>query len=69
MDVLFPLTLLSYVLATIMYVVWFVKQQKESHLAARWILTAAGILHTMTLVARYFEVGHTPITNMHEAVS
>jgi len=69
MDVLFPLTVLGYVLATIIYLVWFIKQQKDSRFAARWVLTAAGILHTLSLIARYLEVGHTPITNMHEAVS
>ena len=28
-----------------------------------------GILHTLNIVARYFEAGHTPITSQHETVS
>ena len=69
MNMLFPLTYLGYLLATATYLLWFINQQRTARLAARWLLTAAGVLHTLNLVARYFEAGHTPISNMHEAVS
>ena len=69
MNILFQITFVAYVLATGTYVLWFAKQQKETRMVARWILTTAGILHTLALVARYLEVGHTPISNMHESVS
>ena len=66
---LFPITLFIYVLATIIYIVYFASHEKKIRAAARLVLLGAGVLHTVTLVVRYFEAGHTPITNMHEAVS
>ena len=69
MALLFSLALIAYVLATITYVVFFANQQKKVRSSARIILTCAGVLHTLSILHRYFQVGHTPITNMHEAVS
>ncbi len=69
MTFLFPITLLSYILATTAYLVYFAGQKKEVRTVARGILFAAGIIHTVSIVGRYVEVGHTPITSMHESVS
>ena len=69
MTLLFYLTFFAYILATILYVVYFVNQEKKIRTAARFVLVGAGLLHTANLVARYLAAGHTPISNMHEAVS
>ena len=66
---LFQITFLTYILATIVYLVYFVTQKKTSRTVARWLLLAAGLLHTAVLLVRYFEAGHTPLTSNHEAVS
>jgi cytochrome c-type biogenesis protein CcsB len=66
---LFQITFLGYILATIAYVYYFVTQKSPARQGARFLLLAAGILHTALLVSRYIEAGHTPITNNHEAVS
>jgi len=69
MTLLFPISLLAYGLATTAYLVYFAKQQKEARNVARALLLTAGLFHTCAIVARYIEVGHTPITNMHESIS
>jgi len=69
MEILFPITLFTYVVATVSYLAYFWSQKKEVRTVARSILLTAGLFHTATIVARYFQVGHTPITNMHESVS
>ncbi len=66
---LFQITLFVYILSTAAYMVYFWSQRKEIRTAARYLLIGAGALHTIYLVARYFEAGHTPLTNHHEAVS
>ncbi len=69
MALLFNLTFFVYILATIFYLVYFANQRKAVRKVARAVLVGGGLLHTANLVARYLAVGHTPITNMHEAVS
>ncbi len=69
MTLFFLLTLLTYLLATAAYGMYFYNQKKETRKVARFTLGAAGILHTVALGAAYMEAGHTPITNMHETVS
>ncbi len=69
MALLFHLTLFVYILATVFYVVYFANQKKYIRKLARAVLVGAGLLHTANLVTRYLAAGHTPITNMHEAVS
>jgi len=69
MSLLFHITLLVYLLATILYIVFFSTQRGQIRTAARFTLIAAGILHTVYLGTRYYVSGHTPITNNHEAVS
>jgi cytochrome c-type biogenesis protein CcsB len=66
---LFQITLFAYILATAAYTVYFWSQRKEIRATARGILVAGGVLHTIYLIVRYFEAGHTPLTNHHEAVS
>jgi cytochrome c-type biogenesis protein CcsB len=66
---LFQGTLFVYILATIVYIVYFFTQRKEVRATARFFLLAGGLLHTVYLIIRYIEAGYTPITNHHEAVS
>ena len=65
----FQITLFGYILATSVYAVFFSSQRQEVRRAARAVLVAAGLLHTVYLVVRYIEAGHTPLTNHHETVS
>ncbi len=69
MSQFFLSTLCLYLAATLAYVVYFVGQNKKMRTVGRWVLLIAGSVHTVYLIARYFEAGHTPLTNNHEAVS
>lgn len=66
---LFTLSFIIYLAAIITYAVYFFNQQKRVRSAARCILFGAGIMHTITIVSRYIEAGHTPLTTHHDTVS
>lgn len=66
---LFQISFVVYFLAMSAYVVFFVSQNNSVRLWARRIFTVAAVLHTLNIVARYYEAGHTPITSQHETVS
>lgn len=66
---LFNGTYILYAVAAIIYQVFFFSQNSKVRPVARHFLLAAGILHTITLVARYFAAGHTPLTTHHDTVS
>ncbi|MBC8318773.1 MAG: c-type cytochrome biogenesis protein CcsB [Desulfobulbaceae bacterium] len=66
---LFTLTFIAYCFATVFYFVFFVSQNKQIRKYARIVLLIAGILHTATIIGRYFATGHTPLTTHHDTVS
>ncbi len=66
---LFQISLLTYLIATATYMVFFVSQKKGVRKIARYIFLTGGIFHTLNIIARYVEAGHTPITNQHETIS
>ena len=66
---LFQVTLFAYILSTAGYIVYFWTQRKEIRTTARGILIGSGLLHTLYIIVRYIEAGHTPLTNHHEAIS
>jgi len=66
---LFQISFVVYFLAMSGYVVFFVTQKGNVRLIARKIFLAAALLHTLNILFRYLESGHTPITSQHETVS
>ncbi len=66
---LFQITFAAYFMATAAYIVFFVSQKGRVRIIARTIFLAAAILHTLNILTRYLEAGHTPITSYHETVS
>ncbi len=67
--ILFQISLAAYLLSTGVYSVFFLSEKTRLRRTARKIFFAGAILHTCTIIARYFEAGHTPITSHHETVS
>src|ERR1039457_5168224 len=49
--------------------VYLVKPLKILGRTAHWLIAGGFIIHCAFTVARYFEAGHTPITNLHETLS
>nr|WP_320115175.1 c-type cytochrome biogenesis protein CcsB [uncultured Desulfuromonas sp.] len=66
---LFKLTLVAYAVATALYVFSAVANKKGMDRWGRLTLMGAFALHTVTLIARYVEIGYTPVTNLHESLS
>jgi cytochrome c-type biogenesis protein CcsB len=66
---LFYTTLGLYSIATIAYLVYLVKPQQVLGRIANWLFMSGFLIHCTFTVVRYFEAGHTPITNLHESLS
>lgn len=66
---LFKLTLVAYAVATALYLFSAVANKKGMDRWGRFALMGAFALHTVTLIARYVEIGYTPVTNLHESLS
>lgn len=66
---LFQISFVVYFLAMSAYIVFFVSQKGNVRQVARRIFLGAGVLHTLNIIFRYVEAGHTPITSQHETVS
>ncbi|MCI5142209.1 MAG: c-type cytochrome biogenesis protein CcsB, partial [Candidatus Electrothrix sp. ATG1] len=49
--------------------VFFFKQRIRVRTVARIVFVIAASLHTVNIIFRYIEAGHTPITSIHETVS
>ncbi len=65
----FRLALLVYLVATVGYLVYLLTMKKEAARGAYYVLLVAFFLHTTSILARWIEARHTPITNLHEATS
>src|SRR5208337_3722859 len=49
--------------------VYLVKPREIPGRAGHWLIAGGFLVHCAFTVARYFEAGHTPITNLHESLS
>ncbi|MBM9537205.1 c-type cytochrome biogenesis protein CcsB [Desulfobulbus alkaliphilus] len=66
---LFQGSVTVYLLATAAYLVFFFNKKQEIRRIGYFLFLTAVCLHSLTIVARYFEAGYTPITSHHETVS
>jgi len=66
---LFYLTLAAYLAATFAYLVYLLKPGETAGNAARWSLSGGFVVHIAFTLHRFFDAGHTPITNLHESLS
>ncbi|NCO52424.1 MAG: c-type cytochrome biogenesis protein CcsB [Deltaproteobacteria bacterium] len=67
--VLFKIVMLCYLTASILYLVAVVSRRVKSGILARWVLLGGAIVHLMSLVARFVQLGHTPVTTLNESLS
>lgn len=67
--VLFQISFVVYWLAMVAYLVFGVTQREDIRSAGRKIFFTAAIIHSLNILARFVESGHTPITTVHETVS
>jgi len=66
---LFTCTLAIYAVATVLYLCYLVKPKEILGRSGHWLTSIGFLVHLVFTVNRYLEAGHTPITNLHEALS
>ena len=66
---LFNVTLLLYLVATILLLVEVSSRHLKTAGAARWILWGGFVCHCAALLLRFIEVGHTPVSSLYESLS
>ena len=66
---LFNSTLVIYAIATVLYLSFLVKSSPKLARTAQIVLAVGFLVHLGYTLDRYFEAGHTPITNLHESLS
>jgi len=66
---LFNSTLVIYAIATVLYLSFLVKSSPKLARTAQLVLASGFLVHVGYTLDRYFEAGHTPITNLHESLS
>ena len=65
----FKLAFLFYLLGTLAYLVYIVFLREALSKLATTTVCIGFFTHTLALVIRYAEAGHTPVTNLHESLS
>jgi len=66
---LFQAAFAAYLAATVIYTIFFFSQKIQVRDVARIVFIVAASLHTVNIIFRYIEAGHTPITSIHETIS
>jgi cytochrome c-type biogenesis protein CcsB len=66
---LFNSTLVIYAAATVLYLSFLVKSKPALGRTGHIVLAVGFLVHCGFTLDRYFEAGHTPITNLHESLS
>ena len=66
---LFNVTLLLYLVATILFLVEVSSRHIKTAGIARWILWGGFVSHCAALLFRFIEVGHTPVASLYESLS
>ena len=69
MTLLFNLTMLVYLLATVLYLVAMIGKRPLPGRIARWVLVAGVLLHAGSFAVRHSTAGGTPVTSLHESLS
>jgi cytochrome c-type biogenesis protein CcsB len=66
---LFKLTSLFYLLGTLAYLLYLISPRKGFSKSALVAISVGFLSHTLALIMRYAEAGHTPVTNLYESLS
>ncbi|MDA3904261.1 MAG: c-type cytochrome biogenesis protein CcsB [Desulfuromusa sp.] len=69
MNLLFSVTTLIYLIASILYLVAMVGKNPQAGRVGRWVLLAGVILHATCFAVRHSTAGGTPVTSLHESLS
>ncbi len=65
-TVLFTITALGYLLASVLYIIFFTLKKEKPGALAGWVLLGAFLTHTAALVVRTIGAGRLPFSNQYE---
>lgn len=68
-ELFYGITIAIYFLSTVAYLIYLAKPMDFLARLSRWLIIAGLASHIVFTGARYLSAGHTPITNLHEALS
>ena len=68
-SLLFNLTMLVYLLATVLYLVSMIGKRPLPGHIARWVLVGGALVHAGSFAVRHASAGGTPVTSLHESLS
>jgi cytochrome c-type biogenesis protein CcsB len=69
MSVLFALTMVCYIASSLGYQGYVLFQKRPVYRVASILLWVGFLCHTGVIALQYFEAGHIPVQNLHEALS
>jgi len=69
MSVLFVLTMACYIASSLGYQGYVLFQKRPVYRVASILLWVGFLCHTGVIALQYFEAGHVPVQNLHEALS
>ncbi len=67
--ILFYITAVLYTLSTAVYTVYLITHRRGTLKGGKYLLIAGFVFHIFTVIARFFEAGYTPLTNLYESLS
>jgi cytochrome c-type biogenesis protein CcsB len=68
-SLFFKVALVLYFLSMLGYIASLVVRRVQVAKASTWILFSAFAVHTASIIFRWVETGHSPITNLYESLS
>lgn len=69
MSILFALTMVCYIASSLGYQGYVLFQKRPVYRVASILLWVGFLCHTGVIALQYFEAGHIPVQNLHEALS
>jgi len=67
--ILFKTVLVCYLTATVLYLLHVVGRKEIPGRIARWFLLGGAVVQLTAFISQFVQLGHTPVTNMHESLS
>jgi cytochrome c-type biogenesis protein CcsB len=67
--ILFKIVILCYLTATVLYLLDVVGRKQIPGKIARWFLLGGALVQLVAFVLSFSEVGHTPVTSLHESLA
>lgn len=68
-NLLFTVTTISYLAASILYLVGMIGKKKQASLLGRWVILVGILLHASCFAVRHSSAGGMPVTSLNESLA